>query len=210
MTFTVPTGIAMNLRRAGHFLVAHLPTFKTRRWWTVYDHLVYNLDILVPEPDPEKMESPDGFYVQEVLVGKKVRWRVMKDQYHKLDPYLREGTKHRDSTYTVLGMTNSWILDQHSSFIKKWDALMFALLVFTALVIPFETAYVLRGAALIQIDRFTATDGIEIDVAFLINRIMDILFFADMFVQCLRAFRDERTGEIVVCFTMKRSLRCSL
>lgn len=37
----------------------YLPSLKTRPWWSVYEHIVFNLDILVPEPDPEKIEKPE-------------------------------------------------------------------------------------------------------------------------------------------------------
>jgi hypothetical protein len=162
----------------------YLPVFKTRNWWSIYDHIVYNLDLIVPDPDPEKIDGQEGFFVQEVHIGKKIKWRAMKDPYSQLPEHFKDGLTKREDKYYVISESNGVLplLDNNSKFIKNWDIVMLLLLLWTATVIPFEVSF--REQDLV-------------DVLFFMNRIVDVLFLIDMFVQCLRPYKDERSGRLV-------------
>jgi hypothetical protein len=161
----------------------HLPTFKTRPWWSVYEHIVYNLDILVPDSDPEKIEKPDNGFVQEVHYNRKIRWRPVVDKNIMLSDYLKSAIKREDYYYVAKERVSLLpFLDNHSKFVHKWDLMMILLLAWTATIIPFETAFSKSEA---------------VDIMFLLNRIVDIMFLIDMFVQCLRPYTDPTSGALV-------------
>ncbi|ETV78686.1 hypothetical protein H257_07540 [Aphanomyces astaci] len=64
----------------------------------------------------------------------------------------------------------------HSAMMKNWDVLSIALIVFTAVVTPFETAF-----AVATVDSFL----------FVLNRIVDICFFADAILHFFVMYYDE-------------------
>lgn len=139
--------IEENAKRIYVKIKPFLPQFMSRPWWSMYDHLVYNLNILVPDHDPEKILKVDGYFIQAVHIGRKVLWRSVKDEYARLNDHMRGKLASRNiEKYVVIQENEKFlpVLDPHSSFQKRWDIVMLVLLGFTALVIPFETAYVVQ------------------------------------------------------------------
>lgn len=118
------------------------------------------------------------------MYNKRPRWRPIVDKWTLLTDYLKSAI-NKEEYYEVLSEnrgTTLPFLDHHSKLIKKWDFIMLILLVWTALVIPFETAFKRDDA---------------VDIMFLINRVVDCLFLFDMFLQCLRPYTDSRTGALI-------------
>ncbi|KAJ3103572.1 hypothetical protein HDU97_009992 [Phlyctochytrium planicorne] len=151
---------------------------------TTYERIVYMLDILVPPDEPADMEVPHGHFLQKVIVGPKWRWRVAKDVNVSLPEYLT-GHLDKPTTYRVWLERKRLIplLDPNSRFLRRWDALAMLMLLFTASVTPFETAFV-------------SNDGV-VDLLFLINRLVDCIFAIDLFVQMRTPYRDPNTGRFV-------------
>ncbi|KAJ3214044.1 hypothetical protein HDU67_002138 [Dinochytrium kinnereticum] len=151
---------------------------------TLYEKLVYALDILVPPEEPADMEVPYGHFLQKVITGPKWKWRVAKDTNNALPDYLT-GHLEKQTTYRVYTERKRGIplFDPTSKFIRRWDALTLMLLLFTASVTPFETAFV-------------KSEG-SIDFLFLINRIIDLIFMVDLFIQIRLPYRDVNTGKYV-------------
>ncbi|ORY50894.1 voltage-gated potassium channel, partial [Rhizoclosmatium globosum] len=153
---------------------------------STYEKIVFALDILIPQDEEEDMEVPSGHFLQKVMIGKKWKWRIMKDRDAYLPEYLVEH-KELEKTYRVLfeKQTAIPLFDPTSKFLKRWDALALILLLFTASVTPYETA-------------FLASDGVPvIDILFLINQIVNLVFLFDMFIQMRTPFRDPETGQFV-------------
>ncbi|KAI8847271.1 hypothetical protein BC829DRAFT_425667 [Chytridium lagenaria] len=151
---------------------------------TTYEKIVFALDILVPPEEPEDMEVPHGHFLQKVIIGPRWRWRVAKDENNTLPDYLTNHLDKKD-TYRVYMERKRGVplMDPASKFIRRWDALTLVLLLFTASVTPFETAFI-------------ESDG-NIDFLFLINRIVDIIFMIDLFIQIRLPYRDPNTGKYV-------------
>jgi potassium voltage-gated channel Eag-related subfamily H protein 7 len=76
----------------------------------------------------------------------------------------------------------SHVLDPTSPQMAKWDAVMICLLIFTALVTPFEVAFL----------------STQIDGLYVVNRCVDLGFVCDMGVQCFVKFIDPESGEWVI------------
>lgn len=111
------------------------------RHWSRYEYLVYNLDVLVPEEEPEEIFVPTGSYLQKVSFRDKQKWRVLRDTRMDLPAYLVDH-KEPEEFYDVYKEEQSFLpmYETSSQFLKKWDFLGLLLLVFTAVVTPFETA----------------------------------------------------------------------
>ena len=111
------------------------------RNWTLYEYIVYNLDVLVPEDEPEEIFVPAGSYLQKVSFRKKQKWRVLTNPKKNLPEYLKEDQVLEDE-YNVFHERESWfpILDPSSRFMRRWDLLTMVFLLFTAIVTPYETA----------------------------------------------------------------------
>ncbi|KAI9345573.1 hypothetical protein BDR26DRAFT_856285 [Obelidium mucronatum] len=153
---------------------------------SLYEKLVFTLDILVPENNAEDMEVPSGHFLQKVSIGKKWKWRIAKDRDAYLPEYLVEH-KELEKTYNVIlePETILPLYDSNSKFVKRWDALALVLLLFTASVTPYETA-------------FLDSEGTTtIDLLFLINQVVNLVFLFDMFIQMRTPFRDPITGQFV-------------
>ena len=75
------------------------------------------------------------------------------------------------------------VLNPDSAGVQRWDSLTFALLIFTAVITPFEVAYLT-----VKTKQFL----------FWINRLVDLVFIADIFVQFRLAFRDETKGSMLI------------
>jgi hypothetical protein len=108
---------------------------------SIYERIVYALDILIQPEEAEDMEVPIGHFLQKVIVGQKWKWRISKDVNANLPTYL---TEHKDleTNYRVITEEESFfpMFDPTSKFIRQWDALALILLLYTASVTPFETA----------------------------------------------------------------------
>ncbi|KAJ3113076.1 hypothetical protein HDU96_003819 [Phlyctochytrium bullatum] len=109
---------------------------------TMYQRIVYALDILIPPEDAEDIEVPHGHFLQKVILSNgKWRWRVTKDGNHMLPEYLASADD-RLTTFRVYKEKDRLVplFDPNGRFIRRWDALTLILLIFTATVTPFETA----------------------------------------------------------------------
>ncbi|KAJ3008180.1 hypothetical protein HKX48_008722 [Thoreauomyces humboldtii] len=150
---------------------------------TMYQKLTYLFDILIADDEPETMTVPTGSFLQRVSYGKTDRWRIAKDDYLGMPAYLIEHREaHPDYRVPVEEQGMIPVLDLTSNFLKKWDMLSLLLLFFTASVTPFETAFITDTA---------------FDLLFLINRVVDLVFFFDMGVQIRTPYRDTQTGRLV-------------
>lgn len=111
------------------------------RNWSLYEYIVYNLDVLVPEEEPEEIFVPTGYYLQKVSFRDKQKWRVLNDGRKDLPNYLNDGHIPEDH-YEVLQEKKRLfpIFDPTSKFMRQWDITTMLLLVFTAIVTPYETA----------------------------------------------------------------------
>ncbi|KAJ3099526.1 hypothetical protein HDU97_002969 [Phlyctochytrium planicorne] len=151
---------------------------------SMYERIVYALDILVPPEEPADMEVPHGHFLQKVIMGPKWRWRVAKDNNMALTEYLT-GHLEKPTTYRVWLERKRLIplLDPNARFLRRWDALAMLMLLFTASVTPFETAFI-------------SNDGV-VDFLFLINRLVDLIFMIDLFINFRTPYRDLNTGRYV-------------
>jgi hypothetical protein len=77
---------------------------------------------------------------------------------------------------------NIGVLSPMSPFMKRWEEVSVFLLLFTALVTPFEIAYL-----------ETKYDGL-----FGMNRVIDAGFFVDMTLTCRLAYLDKKTGTFIL------------
>eukprot|EP00937_MAST-01D_sp_MAST-1D-sp2_P002484 g2484.t1 len=75
-----------------------------------------------------------------------------------------------------------WIIDPRANWRKKWDITMILLLVYTALVTPYEVAFL----------------ETSIDPLFVINTLVNLLFIADMCMNFAVAYQVRETGQWVV------------
>lgn len=156
--------------------------------WTYYEQFVYATDLLVPQIKNHEIVVPPGHFLQQVHSGENERWRSVKDKRANLPDYLTD-FNIPETNYYLIQQNNSIFqtLDPTSKFLKKWDGLALTLLVFTASVTPFETAFLVSDSI-----------AIHIDLLFLINRFVDVVFFTDMFVQCRTPYRDDTTGKLIL------------
>ncbi|KAI9197405.1 uncharacterized protein BJ171DRAFT_223713 [Polychytrium aggregatum] len=156
---------------------------------TLYEWLVFKLDILIPEERPNSMMVPHDCHLQKVKYSrKKWRWRIVRNSDASLPEYL---TDHRDdSEYDVISPeTGSFlpVVDIQGKFIKKWDALGLLLLLFTASVTPFETAFLSQQPG----------QPFQFDILFLVDSIVDFIFFCDILIQMRTPYRHKQTGKII-------------
>jgi hypothetical protein len=75
-----------------------------------------------------------------------------------------------------------YIINPKSSFQINWDVLMMVLLIYTAIVTPFETGFV----------------ETKFNFLFGLNRIVDVLFLCDLFLQFFTPFYSNETGGWVI------------
>ena len=106
----------------------------------------------------------------EVIRG--IRRGRKYERARRLDIYQRQRT-HRESR-------RSWVLDPRTvAFVAWWDGLATLALIFTALVTPFEVAFVQPAE-----DKWK--DGL-----FLTNRAVDVIFIVDMLLQFRLAYKED-------------------
>ncbi|KAJ1563944.1 RAC-alpha serine/threonine-protein kinase [Nowakowskiella sp. JEL0078] len=130
--------------------------------WTFYQKLVYSWNILVPDEPASQLIVPSGHQLQEVRYGKLHKWRVAMNSWAELPEYLID---HKDNGFysVFIGHKKSFfpLFDSTSLFLKRWDTLSLILLLYTACVTPFETAFIASG-------------GVDYtSILFEINRIVD-------------------------------------
>ncbi|KAJ3319969.1 hypothetical protein HDV06_005787 [Boothiomyces sp. JEL0866] len=153
---------------------------------TWYEKMNYKLDVLVPIDEEEELLVPGDCYLQQVHYGRHKKWRVIRNKNFNLPLYLKDHAEP-EGKYNVFIKSNTWFgpLELGTPFLKRWDSLALLLLLFTASVTPFETAFITEV-------------GVPIDTLFLLNRFVDVIFFLDIFVQLRTPFRDIRTGKLVL------------
>lgn len=129
-------GVVKNKKKDGK-----LVKVENLRNWSLYEYIVYNLDVLVPEDEPDEIFVPNGAYLQKVSFRDKQKWRVLNDQRKDLPNYLNEDRIIEDH-YEVLQEKKRIfpIFDPASRFMRQWDVMSIFLLLFTAIVTPYETA----------------------------------------------------------------------
>ncbi|KAH6575359.1 hypothetical protein BASA62_001971 [Batrachochytrium salamandrivorans] len=151
---------------------------------TLYEKIVYNLDVLVPEDENDEIFVPKDSFLQQVHHGHIHRWRVQRNAYRCLPEYLTDHLS-LDEPYIVINETKGILspFDLASPFLKKWDALSFILLIYTASVTPWQTAFI--------------TGMLKIDTLFLISALVDLIFLIDMFIQMRTPYRDAITGKLI-------------
>jgi hypothetical protein len=111
------------------------------RNWSLYEYIVYNLDVLVPEEEPDEMFVPTGSYLQKVSFRDKQKWRVLHDERKDLPDYLNEDRIIEDHYQVIQEKKTTFpIFDPSSKFMRQFDILTIFLLLFTAIVTPYETA----------------------------------------------------------------------
>ena len=99
-----------------------------------------------------------------------------------------------------------WLLHPNMVFMTYWDAAMTFLLLFTAVVTPFEVAFLAEEGAFLKDDGITPATGSakdllgtgEIARLFIINRLVDLGFFCDVFVNFNLAYFDEEASMWIV------------
>jgi len=79
------------------------------------------------------------------------------------------------------GKPNKMLVDPNSPFMRKWDLTSIALLLFVMVVTPYEVAFL-----------STSFNGL-----FVINRLIDLYFMADMCIQFFLMYRDEDKGTLI-------------
>ncbi|KAJ3042312.1 hypothetical protein HDV00_007679, partial [Rhizophlyctis rosea] len=131
------------------------------------------------------MIIPLNHYLQQVHYDKTHRWRVVENKFAGFPEYLVDH-KEMDKPYYVFKEKEGLLplFDSTSVFLRRWDMLSLVLLLFTASVTPFETAYV-------------SSLTVSVDILFLINRAVDLVFAFDMFIQSRTPFRDANTGKYI-------------
>lgn len=151
-----------------------------------WEELNYKLDVLVPTNEERELNVPIDSYLQQVYYGEKAKWRVIRNQDYNLPPYMTDH-KEQETIYKVITQEKKFFgaLELGSPFMKKWDALSLSLLLYTASLTPFETAFIFET-------------HLNIDLRFLINYCVDLIFFYDMFVQMRTPYRDQITGKLVL------------
>lgn len=110
-----------------------------------------------------------------------VRWRPHTSLLG-LPPFL---VSHRTPRpYLVLNdqVGSLPLLDSHSPFIMKWDVITLFLLIWTSILTPFEVAFITSE---------------QIDILFLLNRIVDLSFLFDILLQFCTAYHDPSTDSLV-------------
>jgi len=71
------------------------------------------------------------------------------------------------------------VIPQNHPFMKIWDVVMLALLIFTAVVTPFEVAFLAST---------------EYDAMFFVNVVVSILFLSDLIINFFLPYIDKKTG----------------
>jgi hypothetical protein len=82
------------------------------------------------------------------------------------------------------------LFSQSSAFIQKWDLLMLYLLLYVTVVTPFELSF-LKAANLSNL----TVDGAG--VLFFVNRLVDILFFVDVYINFHLSYFDPNQGTFI-------------
>ncbi|KAH6584688.1 hypothetical protein BASA60_000871 [Batrachochytrium salamandrivorans] len=76
---------------------------------TLYEKIVYNLDVLVPEDENDEIFVPKDSFLQQVHHGHIHRWRVQRNAYRCLPEYLTDHLS-LDEPYIVINETRGYCL----------------------------------------------------------------------------------------------------
>ena len=109
---------------------------------TFFEELNYKFDVLVPTNEETEILLPSDSYLQQVHYNNLHRWRTLRDDSRHLPKYLAD-VREKRLVYRVFAESKGFFkpLNLASPSLKQWDLLALVLLVFTATVTPFETAY---------------------------------------------------------------------
>jgi hypothetical protein len=88
----------------------------------------------------------------------------------------RKDLDHVQAKLDLLAKTHSKILTPAGKFCQNWDVIMICGILFTATVTPFEIAFL--------------KDEFRIDTLFIMNRVVDLLFLFDMYVNLRLSYYD--------------------
>ena len=110
--------------------------------------------------------SPNG------LARTRVASQGLNDKEHSEDHISFEQSVRQ------VGTRNKWLIDpRYSTFSQIWDVVTMLALVFTALVTPFEVSFL-----------SAPTKWADIDMLFILNRLIDVIFSADLVLNFFMMF----------------------
>ena len=92
------------------------------------------------------------------------------------------GQELTDANRPVFAHEAPWVIDPKGAFSRRWDVLMVVLLLFTAVVTPYETAFL----------------ETKFNFLFVLNRVVDLLFLTDLFINFFLSYPDPETQQDVV------------
>ena len=99
------------------------------------------------------------------------------DDEDSVSPRKRRATKV-DASRARIPADAKWIINPKSTFQSRWDVLMMVLLIYTAIVTPFETGFVETSMGFL----------------FVLNRFVDFWFFIDLFLQFMTPYYSSERG----------------
>ena len=108
-------------------------------------------------------------------------WRRGRFQYFQIK-YADRAAAERSFS---LWLDTAGVIEQDSEFLKRWDLLTATFLVFVALVTPFELGFL-----------ETEVDTVGGVALFALNRVVDLVFFVDIFVQMNTMFIDSKGRKV--------------
>lgn len=120
--------------------------------------------------------------------------KVRFNEFHDSDNdknQLTEEAEMDEQTKAAMYMNKPpYMIDPRSKSSRQWDIIIAVLLLFTALVTPYEVAFI----------------STQFNALFYINRIVDLMFLLDIFVAFSTGFQDQSigTGTFVWCFERKK------
>jgi potassium voltage-gated channel Eag-related subfamily H protein 7 len=107
------------------------------------------------------------------------------DDEDSVSPRKRRATKV-DASRARIPADAKWIINPKSTFQSRWDVLMMVLLIYTAIVTPFETGFVETSMGFL----------------FVLNRFVDFWFFIDLFLQFMTPYYSSERGGWVIDHTL--------
>lgn len=130
------------------------------------------------QPEPESVSEHEDELTAEELVREAVA------DPKSLKKYLTvvRGTAALVSDVHKRGQKPKWILNPRSAFIRSWDLVTILLLLFTAVVTPYEVAFLNTSPA---------------EFLFWVNRLVDVCFVVDIVFNFFLMFYDEDSGRWV-------------
>ena len=109
------------------------------------------------------------------------RGKARKSSFN-LDGSSRAGVELTEANRPRFAHEAAWIINPKGTFSRRWDVLMVFLLLFTAVVTPYETAFL----------------ETKLNFLFFFNRAVDLLFLTDLFINFFLSYPDPETQQDVV------------